>query len=100
MSLDDLLAKLLGTKDSFEAALADARIVEAASIIVPFLTGLQANQLLENAERERRLKIVFSRTFPENSHFVALGEAGAALSNPVLRNALTHLLPTGQSGPR
>jgi hypothetical protein len=93
MSLDDLLAKLLGTKDSFEAALADARIVEAASIIVPFLTGLQANQLLENAERERRLKIVFSRTFPENSHFVALGEAGAALSNPVLRNALTHLLP-------
>jgi len=93
MNPDDLLTKLLGPRDSFEAAVADASIVDAADIIVPFLTGLQANELLENAERERRFKIVFSRTFPKSSHLKALGEAGAALSNSVLKNALTQLLP-------
>jgi hypothetical protein len=93
MNSDDLLAKLLGQRDSFEAAVADASIVNAVDIVVPFLIGLQASQLLENAERERRLKIVFSRTFPGNSHLIALGEAGAALSNSVLKNALTQLLP-------
>jgi hypothetical protein len=93
MKSNDLLAKLLGSTDSFETALAESIISEAAGVIVHFIAGLQANQLLDNTERERRLKIVFSRTTLDDSHLREIGEAGAALSNRVLKNALTQLLP-------
>ena len=93
MNLDGLLAELLGPTESFEAALADPSIAHAAAISVQFLVGLQANRLLDNTERERRLKIVFSKIELDPFHLVTIGEAGAELSNSVLKNALTQLLP-------
>jgi hypothetical protein len=93
MNPDILLTKLLGSTESFEAALADPGIAHAAAISVPFLRGLQANGHLDNAERERRLKIFFSKISPGTFQLVTIGEAGAELSNSVLKNALTQLLP-------
>ncbi len=92
MSPDDLLRKLIDSTDSFESALADPAIGEA-DIIAPFLAGLQSNEALDNAERERRLRIVFSRTIPTTPHFIAAATTAASLLNPILKNAVIQLLP-------
>ena len=55
--------------------------------------GLQANESLDNAERERRLRIVFSRATPATPHFIAAATVASSLLNPVLKNAVIQLLP-------
>ena len=93
MSSDELLAALLGTKLAFESCLALVRGSLAKELVIRLLRGLEADQTIDNAERERRLSSVLARLSPNTAEFSAIAEAGADLKNVVLRNALTQVLP-------
>jgi hypothetical protein len=93
MTVDQLLDALLGDRSSFEQALARTVDVDAGVLLLGLLRGLEANEQLENAERERRLTSVFVRARPNGTNLASIGQEGARLTNAVLRNALTQLLP-------
>ena len=93
MSLDELLAALLGTKLAFESCLALVRGSFAKELVIRLLRGLDGEQTIDNAERERRLISVYARLSPSTSELSAIAEAAADLKNVVLRNALTQVLP-------
>lgn len=98
MTTDQLLDALLGTKESFESAVARVRGAAGGELLVSILTRLDAQDGLDNSERERRLKSVFTRVSLTAPELVSLANAGAKVSNAVLRNALTQLLPPEYRG--
>jgi len=93
MTIDQLLDALVGTKESFESALAQVPEMPAAELIKDLVGRLDVDVALDNAERERRLNAVYARVSlgPDGMRMVA--EIGASISNVILRNALTQLLP-------
>lgn len=93
MNIDQLLEALLGTKASFESVLARVGEAEPVDLLLRLLTSLEGGKDFDNAERERRLSAVFKRASLDSAGGVAVGLAGAKLSNRVLRNALAQLLP-------
>jgi len=93
MSPDELLAALIGTKRDFENALTLVRESEGKDLVPRFLQALEAKQTMDNAERERRLFSVFARLSPTSQELLTIAEVGARMTNAVLRNALTQLLP-------
>ena len=93
MNPTELLSELLGSKGSFESAVAESGPPNGPAIAVPLLIGLDSHPDLENGERERRITVFLSKVPLDNAHLAAIAEAGATLSNPVLKNALTQLLP-------
>lgn len=93
MNVNQILEALLGTKEAFESALGRIPRGDPGNMLIRFLEGLETHDSLENAERERRFSSVFGRVAPSPSDTVSLAEAGARLTNAVLRNTLTQLLP-------
>jgi len=93
MKADELLDSLLGPKDTFEFALTHVRDAATGDLLVSLLNRLDTHTGLENSERERRLNTVFARVAITAQESLSLAEAGAKVSNVVLRNALTQLLP-------
>ncbi len=87
------LESLLGTKASFESALAHVRQNGSEGLLVPLIEGLQRQPDIDNAERERRLSAVFARLSPSEAELMEVAVIGATLDNAVLRNSLTQLLP-------
>jgi len=93
MNAAQLLKDLLGARESFERVLGQVREVDAGELLIGFVGGLDSEQSLDNAERERRLRAVFSRTRLETADLRSIADAGAKATNIVLRNALALLLP-------
>lgn len=93
MSIDELLIALTGTKTSFESTLVDLKKWFQPGLLVSFLIKLDSDTVLENSEREWRFNAVFSRATPTPSELQSLAEAGAGVSNSILRNSLAQLLP-------
>ena len=93
MTINQLLDALVGSKESFEAALPQVPEMAASELIKDLVSRLDVDIVLDNAERERRLNTVYSRVplNPDGMRMVA--EIGASISNAILRNALTQLLP-------
>jgi hypothetical protein len=96
MNIEDVLRRLVGTKDSFESALSQIAGIDGGELLIRLIARLEDAPEMENAERERRLMSTFGKVYFHAGQLASIAEAGSKLTNPVLRNALTRLLPPEQ----
>jgi hypothetical protein len=97
MTLGEIISALLGSRTDFEGALSSVHEHAGIGLLLAVIQGLDSVEL-DNAERERRLGAIYKRSSIGSADMHRLGQAGASISNSVLRNALAQLLPAEFKG--
>jgi hypothetical protein len=89
--MNSILQQLMGSKQSFEEALATVS-GEGTNLLFSLLEVLDTDNTIDNSEKDRRLTAIYSRLNLIGGDQRALAIKSAALKNSIVRNTVAQLI--------